>query len=343
VVNFTSTSTGTTISTNYYWYFGDGGFSNLMNPTHTYTTNGWIGATLYIVDGSCSDSLTQWIYTGNPCSLTASFTHTVGLNGNVSFQSTSTGTTLSTSYFWSFGDGNTGNTPTTSHTYSNGGAHLVYLYVNDGGCWSVDSQYVNVNTIPCLANSGFSLYWSGTPQYWYAIPNYYGNVTNAVWSWGDGSYSNNLWTSHNYASPGNYSICLSVTVSCGNTSTTCASYNIYRSAVTNTAMQMVSVNVVKQIPTGVKELNEEHAAVGLYPNPNNGKMNIVIDGIDFNTEKVSVEAYDILGKSVYSTTLMSNDGKIDEWMDLQHLSNGAYYLKIKTDNKIYTAKTIISK
>lgn len=63
-VNFESTgSTGglNNEELDYYWTFGDGGMSNDINPTHTYTSPGIYPVTLVVDDGAQKDSFTQHI------------------------------------------------------------------------------------------------------------------------------------------------------------------------------------------------------------------------------------------------------------------------------------------
>ncbi|MCS7074133.1 MAG: PKD domain-containing protein, partial [Bacteroidia bacterium] len=74
VVSFQDTSTfsGGTI-TSRTWNFGDGGTSNLIAPTHTYTTPGTYTVTLTIqTSAGCSRVLTKSIEIGAPPSVTFS-------------------------------------------------------------------------------------------------------------------------------------------------------------------------------------------------------------------------------------------------------------------------------
>src|SRR3977135_1576722 len=54
VITFTSTSTGTTVNSSYYWSFGDGNNSSLQNPIHTYSTAGTYYVCFHIMDSACS-------------------------------------------------------------------------------------------------------------------------------------------------------------------------------------------------------------------------------------------------------------------------------------------------
>jgi hypothetical protein len=56
-VNFTNTSTG--IITNEVWNFGDGGVSDMANPTHTYTNSGLFSVSLTVLGPGGSNSIIQ--------------------------------------------------------------------------------------------------------------------------------------------------------------------------------------------------------------------------------------------------------------------------------------------
>jgi PKD repeat protein len=58
LVGFTSTSTD---AANWSWDFGDGGSSNIENPSHTYNSNGTFNVTLIVSNGCGSDTLQQTV------------------------------------------------------------------------------------------------------------------------------------------------------------------------------------------------------------------------------------------------------------------------------------------
>ncbi|MCE3229602.1 MAG: cell surface protein, partial [Bacteroidetes bacterium] len=222
-VNVTSTSTGTSASSYYSWWWGDGSpvtQGPQASSSHIYSSNGsyiiWLTIQNSSVAPTCTASTQQTItITTGTCNYNPSFTYTnVGSAGQVNFSSTSTGTSAMTIHKWNFNDGTGffyGNP--ISHNFANGGMHNVMLHLKDSTSNCVDSliQQVNVTSFPCTANSNFTLMFSGTPQLWYAAPAYAGNVLAAQWSWGDGTFSNNLYTSHTYSTAGMYNICLTVT------------------------------------------------------------------------------------------------------------------------------------
>lgn len=262
-------------------------------------------------------------------STSINFNYTVLPGGIVSFQSASTGTNGGTTFTWDFGDGAQGSGAQTSHSYSNGGIHNVTLISSNPSCNS-NSLPVNVNTIPCLANSNFTLVYSGTPQNWLAYPNYFGNVINANWNWGDGSSTNAMFPAHTYSAAGLYNICLSVTVSCAGTSSTCAGYNIFKSV--NTDLAMVTVSVVSSPPLSVHNLNDEKIEFEIYPNPSHGSFKFI------NSSKLNGELmiYDATGKTVRQSIIKAESNE-----EIKDLSTGFYIIELKTENSFIRKKHIV--
>jgi hypothetical protein len=82
------------------------------------------------------------------------------------------------------------------------------------------------------------------------------------------------------------------------------------------SIQMVPVNISGFI-SSVDELSGDSY---IYPNPTNGKINLV-------NVKGEINIYDSFGKLIFKTTLNTNEENID----VSHLNSGVYF--IKTTNK----------
>ncbi len=348
-VSFNNGSTGIIGGTTYTWNFGDGSTSNVFSPSHTYTSGGaYIVSLLANNNGSlvaCSNSYTN-VVTVSICSLAANFSHTVGANGGVNFASSSTGTTGAGTYNWNFGDGSTGTGTSPSHAYLSAGAYNVKMSVNDttlfGLCNDTVIQSINITGIPCNANSNFSLNPTNTPQYWTATPSYPWNVINAVWSWGDGSSSTGLYASHNYSVAATYTVCLTVTVSCGSTASTCVSQYISKSA-NGQSMAMIKINVIAPtlLPTSIKNIEATEVVYTIYPNPTNGDFTIKMGDLAANNVKITM--FDVIGKLVYETESEINNGELSKEIVAHQLSNGVYFIKVSIGNREYTKKVVINK
>lgn len=339
LVSFQSTSTGTSSGNYYQWYFGDGGSANgtnFVNPSHTYS-NGtytvWLSVMNNSVSPTCTATTQQTITVNtNTCNLSAGFSYTTGANGLVNFSDASTGTISGVSYFWNFDDGTTSTAQSPSHTYASSAPYTVTLTVtNAGNCIDSYVQTVNVTSAPCIANAGFSVAPTNTALVWYATPSFPWNVVGAVWNWGDGSFSWGMYSQHTYSASATYSICLTVTVSCGATATSCSSYFIFRPSQN---MQMIQINVVPPalVPTAV-EKQEKHLTFDIYPNPSTGAFRIE-DLKNANDAKLFI--YNITGPLIYEGMVMGD-------IKLDNIPNGIYLIKIKSGSSEKVKKLVIDK
>ncbi len=150
ILNFSSTSVGTSTSTTYSWDFGDYTSASVPNVSHTYLYNGTYSVTLSVYDSilvSCSNVFTQTINVSNvPCLNTSSFTmykdsfialnwHAVPIYPlNVS----------NATWYWGDGSNTVGLFPT--HTYSAAGFYNVCVTVSVS-CGPLTSTFCVLSSI----------------------------------------------------------------------------------------------------------------------------------------------------------------------------------------------------
>jgi hypothetical protein len=84
---------------------------------------------------------------------------------------------------------------------------------------------------------------------------------------------------------------------------------------------------------GIKT-NSSAEAISIFPNPTSGILNI--NAIEVTS---SVEVYNVIGDKVYSGTLVKGNNSVD----LSSLANGAYFVKLNSNNQITSKKVILSK
>lgn len=136
-------------STNISWDFNDGGFANILNPVHTFSSPGTYTVTYSAtVNGSTVNQTIPIVVHGKP---TPGFTTTSATSGcvplTVSFQNQSVGSggAAITSSSWAFGDGGVSNAANPNYTYTIGGVYSVSLVVMDAnGC---DSSITTSNVV----------------------------------------------------------------------------------------------------------------------------------------------------------------------------------------------------
>lgn len=213
-VQFTDLSTaGSGTISSRQWDFGDGIFSSLISPPHTYTSAGNFNVSLRIVNSmGCFKTLTKPQYILINAGVHADFTNSVSGSCNppatINFQNLSTGTGL-LNYLWNFGDGTTSTIPNPSHIYNSAGSYTVSLIaVSPIGCTDTITK-VNSVVIGSVHASFTSLdtVCGGSPVFFTntSIP----TPISAVWDFGDGTTSTLMNPVKSYASPGTYQVKLS--------------------------------------------------------------------------------------------------------------------------------------
>lgn len=214
ILTFTNTSAG---ATSYNWNFGNSITSTSVNPTQQYinsTTNNQTYTVQLIASNSvgCKDTANvpviihpkpNFNVIASPDSgcavLTVNFPAIAG----------------AVNYSWSFGDGNTSASPNPTHVYLNAGSgtltYSAQLIEGDAnGCKDTSIKIIKVFPKP-------SALFTASPTTVF-IPNELVNCSNLssgntsnFWQFGDGSTSNDVNPSHEYASEGEYQITLIIT------------------------------------------------------------------------------------------------------------------------------------
>lgn len=199
-IDFINASVGATA---YQWQFGDGGTSNLQDPSHAYSASGQWLVTLVAYTPCSSDTTTAWVqitpgpvasfnWTLAPCQTTATFSNT---------------SSAGSSWSWSFGDGATSSASSPAHDYSSPGTYLVSLVADPGsGCADTASTLVSILAPPIAA-------FAFTPLCGLQINLQQTGTGGAQWAWdfGDGLNGVGALIDHAYGAPGDYTITLTVT------------------------------------------------------------------------------------------------------------------------------------
>jgi hypothetical protein len=80
--------------------------------------------------------------------------------------------------------------------------------------------------------------------------------------------------------------------------------------------------------------NTLNQLISIFPNPTAGILNI--NAIEANG---TIEVYNVIGDKVYSNSVVKGNNSID----LSGLANGAYFLKVNSNNQIISKKVVLSK
>jgi PKD repeat protein len=167
-----NTSNGTIVAWD--WDFGDGGTSDLQNPTHRYADNGIYSLTLEVTDSNGANGTTTHDITidnvppiaepGGP--YYGTIVSPVSLDGSASSDLDGT----ITSWNWNFGDGHTGTGAHTTHLYNTSGNFTITLTVTDN-----DNSLTSGITYAIILNSPPNRPSNPSP------PNGAINVSLSVW------------------------------------------------------------------------------------------------------------------------------------------------------------------
>lgn len=216
--NFVNTSAN---AVQWLWNFGDGTFSNLKDPAHTYNLPGDYTVSLVAFDTQgCSDTLTlnSYIHVINAA---GSYIPPATITGCVPFNTTFSNIAPgAVSWFWNFGDGGTSTQQNPSHTYITSGFYTVSLSVQlSGGC---SQFYSNLRTFNIKGGQPEFTFLTQT-QCAAAVVNFTGimpgNLLSNLWDFGDGQTSALQNPIHTYSNAGFYTVKYTATTAEGCTGT----------------------------------------------------------------------------------------------------------------------------
>ena len=198
-----------TNATGWKWLFGDGGTSNLKNPSHNYGLPGIYFVKVIAYNNGCPDTsdIKQVVILPPKAQFTASL-NCINYY-TVAFNSTSIG---ADSLFWDFGDGttNSSNIKTPSHTYAARGSYTVSLTAFNyaSGCshttsvsFTIAEPIANFTQSALKGCYPFSTNFTSTSQ----------DALSLFWTFGNGKDSTGITTAASYPALGTYPVNLIIT------------------------------------------------------------------------------------------------------------------------------------
>lgn len=225
---------------------------------------------------------------------------------------TDVSTNSPTSWAWDFGDGSTSTQQNPTHVYAAVGTYTVCLIA--ANTCDADTVCMPITVTACsnpTASFTETMNTGGVVDFTNAST----STANATYSWdfGDGQTSALENPSNTYAANGAYSVCLTVTDSCG----------------TNTACDSITVNTI-----GIDE-NSLIDQLSIFPVPAQDVMTIgnLTSGEDF-----TLELLNNLGQVV---KVIHTEGLEAIQLDLSGIVDGYYHLRISTASVIGTRAVLI--
>jgi PKD repeat protein len=215
-VNFATSAPQTSI-VSWLWNFGDGTFSNLQSPSHTYTSVGNYTVWLIVTNAfGCKDTVYKANYVRvYPSPIAYVLPDTIKICQNV--QHTFSDPTLgSNSWNWNFGNGGTSTNQSPAYSYSVPGVYTVTLNTAmAGGCTQAFNPYAIVRVIPYSPMPIVANYINRCKPYTVNFSTATANVASYNWNFGDGNSSALPSPTHNFQNAGTYTITLIVTINGG--------------------------------------------------------------------------------------------------------------------------------
>jgi PKD repeat protein len=214
-VSFTNTSVGNSQYTIYSWLFGDGSISYANNPTHQFTTNGYVSVCLSTYDSlsNCQNSFCDSVLVSGASAATCNVSIGYQVNGSSVSFSPVQATSNIVAYNWWFGNGTTSTQSNPFYTYPNAGTYTVSLVAQfANGCVdTVNSTVTIANTSTCNAQFAYTQVGNGTVNFVNQSTPVGNSSTPWIsygWSYGDGSTYWGGNNSHTYTSNGTYQACV---------------------------------------------------------------------------------------------------------------------------------------
>ncbi|TND00211.1 MAG: PKD domain containing protein [Bacteroidetes bacterium] len=304
----------------YNWTFGDSTTGTGVAVAHQYASSGTYNVCLVVADtaGICSDTICDTVVVNIALpSCNATFTNNPVLNVQTF---TATPANFNWTYTWDYGDGSpTANGIITTHTYGTPGTYTVCLTIVDSST-SCTSTFCDTVIIPAQTSCPvtFTNLNLGLIQTFTASPLSIFNTYS--WDFGDGSpFGTGTVATHTYATPGTYTVCVTMTTPQNCTSTFCDTVQIQ--------------------PNGINDYAAKQMNLELYPNP---AQDYTVIGFDLTAPgTVSVLVYDVLGKQILEVSReRMNAGKQTLTLPLDKLSPGAYTLRVITEGQTATTQLV---
>ncbi|MFC2096508.1 PKD domain-containing protein [Bacteroidota bacterium] len=225
----------------YFWFFGDGNISEIVNPTHSYDHGGMYNVSLTVIDqaGLCMDYMEKEIQIGT-IDCNASFeTYVDSLNKTAYFTNNSVGT--ATNLFWFFGDGTISEDNNPIHQYYAPGYYHVSLttFNNSNGCMDFYEKVILIGSPGDDIQANF-IYQSDPATKTVTFFNEsQGEGLTYIWDFGDGITSNEEDPVHPYGEGGYQFVCLTATNASGMQNTICDIVKVSEEESTNCLAEFI--------------------------------------------------------------------------------------------------------
>jgi gliding motility-associated-like protein len=235
------------------WALGDGSFSTVQNPSHSYAASGTYPVALEATtDRGCKDTVIKQVQVypkplaefnvANVCRKTPSIfvDNSTVSSGSISGRS------------WNFGDGNTSSQTSPQHIYAAAGSYNVSLIViSSQGCRDTATRTTTVYPLPVPDFTANNICLGGATSFTDASTITNGSIQSWSWNFKDGNTSTIQNPQHIYGAAGTYLVQLIATSDVNCKDTTEKPVQVYPKPVANFNAGAVCVNA----PTAFSDLS----------------------------------------------------------------------------------------
>lgn len=210
IFNFNSLGDGSINS--YFWDFGDGRYSDLPNPIHTYEDTGTFVIKLFVSNifapDYCNDSSEQSVHIELiPCQ--SMFTYTQDTVNPLLFNFTNLSSGPGDEWIWTFGDGSTSAEINPFHNYADTGSFNVCLRIRNSQypnyCDDMECTPINISDLDCSAQFTIERDTNNILAVKF-LPIDQGPASLYEWSFGDDAVSQLMSPIHQYEDTGWYTV-----------------------------------------------------------------------------------------------------------------------------------------
>ncbi len=316
------------------WDFGDGETAEGDTVSHTYANPGVYLATITIYTDNCEKSFSQYVWAGTdnvwyPDNCQALFYVYYDADTVYFVDIAYGGNSQIVERYWDFGDGTDAFTVANPiHVYDQPGTYEVsYTIFTDNGCENTYTAeiYIDNKADSCLL---FFPKKGDTKNITVKFHKLSGNDDDNLWVWDFGdskgyTQSKGSYVVHEYSEPGDYHVMAYNTQTC----------DAYAMDITVDQDGNVTVNkgyaLKNSCPTNAEQ-NDVYV-LNVYPNPVKDILNVSLPA-----ENTKILITDAQGKVIQ--TINANSKHLS--VNTSRLTPGVYFLKVKTDKGIYTAKFV---
>jgi PKD repeat protein len=332
--SFNNTSTcNSCTSVSRVWQFGDGNLSTVASPSHTYAAAGTYNVCLITTGvynngaSTCVDTtcMNVSVAPAGACVSNAAFSYTTNLLAATFNNLSNCSFCTTTTYQWSFGDGNTSTAANPTHTYAFSGVYnacLITTGVSANGTVCKDTFCTAVNvTLPigCTADAIFTGLPAGNTVS-FLNSSTCTSCTSALYDWNFGDGNTSTWNSptHTYLTVGTFNACLKVT-----------GYATNQTICKDSVCKQIVINSL-----GVDDFSKK--SLSIYPNPTSNEVKVALPTYE---KLIRLEMYDVTGRMIKSIDL-DKVNTSELVVDLSNYTSGSYFFTLRTENWRYQGQVV---